>query len=383
MIRNPLLLMAALAGMIAGLRKLSRRAPWDRLFNILPVPFWCYMLPMLGTAAGLFPSTSPLYAFLSRWMLPLCLAWLLVGVDVRAVLGMGRRAVVLMAVGFGGIVAGCFLAGLLLRPWLPVGAWKSLGALSATWTGGSANMLAVKEFLSMSEDLFSPVVVTDGLFAYAWMSLLVAAAAHAKRFDRWSGADQDLSRWAGSDAPSGVPAPAVWPLSVGILLAAGSVALSKAMPSAGGWLKPNAWAVLIVTTLSLAAASGFSYAGRRSPEAVEKTGGFLLLILVASLGAQADVTAAARFPVFLAAGVVVLLVHGALLLAAAKVGKIPLELLATVSQACVGGVVSTPMVAAVYRPALAAVGLLLAVAANAVGTYVGLGAAALCRMVVR
>jgi uncharacterized membrane protein len=380
MIRRPFFLAVALSGLVLLLKALRDRKPFDRVFNILPVPFWCYMLPMLGTAVGLFPSASPLYKLLSQWLLPVCLSWLLVGVDVKAVVGLGRRAVILMAAGFGGIVAGCFLAGILLRPWLPAGSWMSLGALSATWTGGSANLLAVKEFLSIPEDLFSPIVVTDGLFAYAWMSLLVAVSGHAARFDRWTGAGSD---WEAGAAPSVRPLPAGLLLFLGLVLAGASVLISLHLPSLGGWLKPGAWAVLIVTTASLALASGLSYAGRGAPESVEKTGGFLLLILVASLGAQADVTAAARFPVFLAAGLLVLTVHGLVLLAAARWAKIPLALLATVSQACVGGVVSTPMVAAVYRPALAAVGLLLAVAANAVGTYVGLAAAALCRLVMR
>src|SRR5207249_9415486 len=42
------------------------------------------------------------------------------------------------------------------------------------------------------------------------------------------------------------------------------------------------------------------------------------------------------------------------------------------SQACVGGYSSAPVVAAIYHPAMASVGLLLAVLGNVIGTYAGL-----------
>ena len=85
-----------------------------------------------------------------------------------------------------------------------------------------------------------------------------------------------------------------------------------------------------------------------------------------------------RFPAFLILGVVTLTVHGLLLVLGARLWRLPLFLVATASQACVGGVVSAPMVAAVYRPALSAVGLLLALLGNVAGTYLGIVAAQLC-----
>jgi uncharacterized membrane protein len=75
-------------------------------------------------------------------------------------------------------------------------------------------------------------------------------------------------------------------------------------------------------------------------------------------------------------------VHGLLLLIAGRWLRAPLGLLAVASQANIGGVVSAPLVGAVYDRSLAPVGLLLAMAGNAVGTYVGWAAALLCRLIV-
>jgi uncharacterized membrane protein len=381
---QPFLLFAALAALVAGLKALSRRSPFNRFFDLLPVPFWCYMLPVLASSAGWLPASSSLYPWLSRWALPVSLVWLLLGVDVRRVLGLGAPAAAVMAVGFGGIVGGTLLAAFLLRPWLPADAWKALGALAAVWTGGSANMLSVKESLAIPENVFAPVVLVDGLMTYSWMTLLVAAAGQAARFDRWSGAAGLSGRWEmrpPSALEGGKEIRTLPALLVSGLVAAGLIALALRLPGLGGVLTPAVWSILSVTTAALLAAWFLSRAGRPVSAGVEKTGSFVVLIRVASLGARATLSAAIQSPVFFVAGLMVLGVHGIAVLAAARLGKIPLSLLATVSQACVGGVVSTPMVAAVYRSDLVAVGLLLAVAANAVGTYVGLATAILCRWV--
>jgi uncharacterized membrane protein len=57
--------------------------------------------------------------------------------------------------------------------------------------------------------------------------------------------------------------------------------------------------------------------------------------------------------------------------------RAPLSYYAAASQACTGGVASAPVVAAIYHPAMAPVGLLLAVLGNVLGTYFGLAVAQL------
>ena len=53
---------------------------------------------------------------------------------------------------------------------------------------------------------------------------------------------------------------------------------------------------------------------------------------------------------------------------------------ASPSAANIGGAASAPVVAEVYHPGLASVGLLLAILGNIVGTWLGIVCAQLCRM---
>ena len=63
--------------------------------------------------------------------------------------------------------------------------------------------------------------------------------------------------------------------------------------------------------------------------------------------------------------------------------RAPVFLFATGSMGNVGGVISTPVVAGVFQPALAAVGVLMGVLGNLVGTPLGLLCAQLMAWVAR
>ena len=77
---------------------------------------------------------------------------------------------------------------------------------------------------------------------------------------------------------------------------------------------------------------------------------------------------------------VIVAVHVAFSLVGARLLRAPLFLVATASQANIGGVASAPVVAEVYHPGLASVGLLLAILGNIVGTWLGILCGHVCRM---
>ncbi len=70
----------------------------------------------------------------------------------------------------------------------------------------------------------------------------------------------------------------------------------------------------------------------------------------------------------------ILIIHGVLLIGLAKLFRIPLAILATASQANIGGVASAPIVANAYRPGSETVGLVMGIIASQLGFPVGLPA---------
>jgi uncharacterized membrane protein len=92
-------------------------------------------------------------------------------------------------------------------------------------------------------------------------------------------------------------------------------------------------------------------------------------LLLSSLGAHQDPRQRAAHPQFVLSGVIVIALHA--LLAAIRVLRTPLPFCAAASQALLGGSSSAPIVGAMYHPAMAPGGALLAVLGNRTGTHAG------------
>jgi len=82
-----------------------------------------------------------------------------------------------------------------------------------------------------------------------------------------------------------------------------------------------------------------------------------------------DVTAVFSNPGLFLVGFIWISVHMLLLIIVGRLIKAPFFFLAVGSQANVGGAASAPIVAAAFHPALAPVGVLLAIFGYAIGTY--------------
>ena len=105
-------------------------------------------------------------------------------------------------------------------------------------------------------------------------------------------------------------------------------------------------------------------------------------MLVAIIGTRMDVFQIADVPMLFAVGLIWMLYStSCLLIVTAKVIRAPFFFVAVGSKASVGGAASAPVVAAAFHPALAPVGVLLAVLGYALGTYGAIICAELMRLV--
>ncbi len=85
-------------------------------------------------------------------------------------------------------------------------------------------------------------------------------------------------------------------------------------------------------------------------------------------------------PVLIGIGFTWIAFHAVVMLVVARLIRAPMFFLAVGSQANIGGAASAPVVAAAFHPALAPVGVLLAVLGYALGTYGGWIAGQLMRL---
>ena len=136
------------------------------------------------------------------------------------------------------------------------------------------------------------------------------------------------------------------------------------------------WVIIIVSLLGIVA----SMTPLKNLEKFGSTrmGYFFLYFVLTSIGAKASLKFESSTFILIALGFLWVLIHGAVLVIVARWIKAPMFLVAVASQANVGGVASAPIVAEVYQPGLASIGLLLAILGNVIGTYIGIITGQIC-----
>ncbi|HCE69218.1 MAG TPA: hypothetical protein DER40_17470 [Geobacter sp.] len=387
MITNPLLIVVVLITIEAFVLGLSRHERTKRFFNFLPAVFWIYFLPMLAATFGLITAKSPLYGMITTWLLPASLVLLLLPVDMKAILKLGPTALAMFFIGAAGIMAGAVLSFALFKPLVGPEFWSGFGALSASWTGGSANMIAVKEALSVPDTVFAPMVIVDTVVPYLWMGFMIAMVGLQPAFDRWNRSDRSILDHFGEQAVKHLATSGSRRTAAGILLAlvvafaGGATAhlIARQLPLIRDVVTTYTWTIMIVTLIGILLS--FSPVRNLERSGATRTGYDLLYFVLTAIGAKASVASIGSALLLIAAGMLIVAVHAVVLLIGARLMKAPLFLVAAASQANIGGVASAPVVAEVYHPGLASVGLLLAILGNIVGTWLGIICAQLCRMV--
>ncbi|QXD15578.1 DUF819 family protein [Rhodocaloribacter litoris] len=394
-ITEPTHLFAFLAAVLGLVFWLSTLPPLKKLFEFLPPVIWAYFVPMIATTLGITPDSSPVYSWMSRYLLPFSLFLLMITVDLPAVLRLGKTALLMMLAGTLGIVVGGPVAYLIFKGFLPEDAWQGLAALSGSWIGGTANMVAIQQHIESTAVVpttvdLGPIIVVDTVVGYGWMGVLIFLSAFQHRFNRRVQADtrfvDELNRKLLELDTARRPVQiADLAMIVGVGLAATVLArlLGEAIPpvrldpGAPSLISGTTWAILIVVTAGLL----LSFTPMRTLErpGASRLGYLALYLLLTSIGARADLKAVLDAPLFLLTGVVWISIHVALLFLAARLLRAPMFFVATGSMANVGGAASAPIVAEVYLPGMAPVGLLMAVAGYILGIYAALACAEILR----
>jgi uncharacterized membrane protein len=354
---------------------------------------------------GAFSHSSRLYFVASRYLLPASLLLFCVGIDMKGILKLGPKALIMFLTATLGVVIGGPVALLVvtnLFPNLikvsPEQLWQGLSTISGSWIGGGANQAAMKEIYKVPDSLFGTMVVVDVMVANIWMAVLLYGAGIHSRIDRWLKADNSaivaLEERVASYRNSIERVATTRHLFMLLAVAFGGVALSHIVADwviprldlHAEWLKAARlesllegffWIVLVSTTIGLLLS--FTPARRLEGVGASTWGSLFIYVLVATIGMKMNVGEIFHNLGLFAIGVVWMLIHAGLLLLVAKLIRAPFFYLAVGSQANIGGAASAPIVASAFSPALAPVGVLLAVLGYALGTY----GAIVCAMLMR
>ena len=365
---------------------------WKKFYSYVPALLLCYLIPSVLNSFGVIDgNASSLYPVARDYLLPSALVLLCIAIDFGAIVRLGPKAIIMFLTGTFGVMLGAvvsFLVMGVIHPDTVQGdTWRGMTTITGAWIGGGANQAAMKEVFEVDATLFGQFVAVDVLVASLWMAVLLFLAGRAQAFDRWTGADvsaitalkDSIEHYKAEHARIPTLTDVMVVLAVGL----GATGLSHALTGPTvAWISSLPaewrlqdysltssffWIVVYATTIGLV----LSFTRARSLEGAGAStiGSAMLYILVATIGMHMDLNALLDRPWLFLLGLIWMAVHGGLMLLVAKLIRAPLFFMAVGSQANIGGAASAPVVASAFHPALAPVGVLLAVIGYALGTY--------------
>jgi uncharacterized membrane protein len=393
-------LLAATLGLIFW--STDSEAPfWRKFYKYVPSLLLCYLLPALYNTFGLIDGEkSNLYYIASRYLLPATLVLLTLSIDLPAILRLGPKMIVLFLTGSFGVVIGGPIALAIWQQITPEAVagdvWRGMATVAGSWIGGGANQAAMKDVFGADANLFGMFVAVDIVVANIWMAILLWMAANQTRLDARRGANtaalvalrEQVEQLEAERTRIPKLADIMFICAIGFGATGLSHALAGPLTRAFEgieWAERISlaneffWITLIATTIGLL----LSGTRVRNLEGVgaSKLGSAMLYLLVATIGMKMDLGAIFTNPALFGVGLTWIAIHAVLLLGMAKLLRAPTFYLAVASQANIGGAASAPVVAAAFHPALAPVGVLLAVLGYALGTYGGWISGNIMRMI--
>ena len=367
---------------------------WKKFYTYIPALLLCYFLPSILNSMGIISGEeSGLYFMASRYLLPASLVLLTLSIDIKGVVALGPKALIMFLAGTFGIVIGGPLTIVLLSyisPDLvggvgPDAVWRGLATIAGSWIGGGANQTAMKEMFGSSDKLFSAMITVDVIVANVWMAFLLYGAGISEKVDKWFKADSssietlknNLEKYHAKVSRI----PNLTDLMVIVAIGIGLTGIAHmGADIIAPWVAENApqlakfsltskffWLIVIATTGGLILS--FTKLKQYEGAGASRVGSLFLYMLVATIGMKMDALAILETPGLFLIGIIWMLIHVTVLLVVGKIIKAPFFFVAVGSQANVGGAASAPIVASAFHPALAPVGVLLAVFGYALGTY--------------
>lgn len=394
MITDGFFFLATLIGIAAILVYLEKRRGMA-VFKYVPGFVFLYLIAATLNTLGVFGQTDSIDAVgsgVKDALLPAMIMLLLFQCDVRQIIKLGPKLMLTYAAAVVSIFAGFVVAFLLFKGVLDPEAWKGFAALAGSWTGGSANMVAVQEILQAPESLFGHVLIVDTIVYSLWLLLMFSGTGIAQRFNTWVKADTSyLETQAASVTKSGgasageegksngsdsngsgaetLDLVALFRvIALGLFASAAATWVGNQLPEIGVVVTSTTWTILIVSVLGLII--GSTRFGKM-PGASEVSH-IMLYIIIGIIAAGSDFSSLVEAPLYLLAGFVVVTVHLLLMVLYAKLTRTELFSLAVASTANIGGVASAPVVASAYSQQLVPVGVLYALIGAFAGTFFGL-----------
>ena len=368
-----LAVLSIIASSIVYIEKKSQH----KLFEYLPAIVIIYFVVMLASTFGLWEKTESVtaaYKSVKSNLLPAMVFLMLLLADMREIIKLGRKMLLTFLLASTSIALGFIGMFALFHTSFADESWKAFAALSGSWMGGTANMVAIQGALDLPDAAMGYTLLIDSIDYAIWVMILLALVPFAKRFNAWTKADTSVidevgKRLALKEADKK-------PIRFdGLFFLLGTALFVSALAQYGAsflpttdFLTSTTWVVILATLAGIL----FAMTPLAKISGSSELANIMLYLIVALIASRANFAELTEAPLYIFAGFVIIAIHVTIMVIFAKLFKLDLFSLGVASLANIGGVASAPILASAYSKALIPIGVLMAMMGYILGTFGGL-----------
>lgn len=315
----------------------------------------------------IIPSTSPVFAFIWAYLVPLAIGLFLIKADLVTIFREGGRTLAAFVFGAMGTLAGTYLGAMFL----PLGryAGEYAAIFSATFIGGALNFAAVADaigFRNPSE--LAAALAIDNVLGLFYLVLLGVAA-------RWSSLHRLLpaemaAEWKIASSDRKTPGK-IQDFLLALTISATACATGKHISS---WLGHADYSILYITIIMIAVAT-IARRWLHRLDCAELLAMIFMYLFFVMLGAGANISAMFESALSLFFYVALIIaIHSFFTLVGAKLFHINYREAIIASSACIGGPPIAVAIAVLFGwRNLVTAGVVTGVFGYAVGNFIGIG----------
>ena len=376
MIENGFSYLATLMMIASAIVFLEKTSKY-KLFEYLPAIVIIYFFIMIASTFGLWGKTESItstYKTVKSNLLPAMIFLMLLLADIREIVKLGKKMLLTFLLASTSIALGFIGMFTLFHAYFTEESWKAFAALSGSWMGGTANMVAIQGALDLPDSAMGYTLLIDSIDYAIWVMILLALVPFAKQFNLWTNADTSVIDEVGEKlAMKETNKTPISFESLFILLGTALLVSALAQYGAGflpttSFLTTTTWIVIIATVAGII----FAMTPLAKVSGSSEMANILLYLIVALIASRANFSELTEAPLYIFAGFVIIIIHSIIMVIFAKLFKLDLFSLGVASLANIGGVASAPILASAYSKALIPIGVLMAMMGYILGTFGGL-----------
>ena len=348
-----------------------------KLYKVFPPILIIYVVTMILFTCGAWTMTESVTATktaLVNNMVPAMVFLMCLNCNVKRILKLGPKLILTFFCATITICAGFVVSYVIFGRALGSPA-AEFGAVCASWIGGIQNFLAVKQSLNVPDSVMSNIILMININYSFWIMILVAMSSLAPRFNKWTKADveeihqisRNLDESEQTENKKVDHLAVLMVIGISLMVVALSRFVAQKMPTVA-FINASVWEYIFVSIIGLTL--GVTKLGKLN--GADLVSNVMLTLVMTLLATELNILQIADAWLYIVAGAVVLIVHGALYVLLAKLFRLDLHSCCTASIANVGGHSSAPIVAATYHRSYVSISVIMSTVGCVAGTFIGL-----------